>query len=415
MTDESHFTNIGLPESSACRQMSTINTPLLGAQISEVYKWLCFAGYLSHSIIPRSAGRMDDIQSALEYVSRNRARDLSESGAWWDSFSVNSDNRLHATFLIYGVRAVPRDVTLGLTSQQKRSLPFLFSEFRGLALSLRSARDSEAHGFQHEAVSSFNPTYGILVLRIFDLADQLHKYILKIATSNREEAERFDFRLARPTSDEYQPLRAKIITELSEWDILRKTGSPSPLDDSSQEITRQDHHSTGYEVIFEDIDNLLTQKLSTHNESISDLIKGLRDELSIAQEDLRADLLHSTNSIHALLSVADDSIAYTATNRTDQQPNLGTNELTNALLQLRDRLYQHMWNALPGFKHYHSILQKPIINDAIATGIRTYEEYRLLPQFQSRIIGLSRSFALDQQEQLVSSEIESLLRRRMPL
>ncbi|WP_198537571.1 hypothetical protein [Vulcanococcus limneticus] len=93
--------------------MSLVNTPIVGAQISEVYKWLCFVGYLSHSMIPRSAGRMDDIQSVLEYVSKHRARDLSESGAWWDSFLINRDNRLYTAFLINGIRSIPREETLG--------------------------------------------------------------------------------------------------------------------------------------------------------------------------------------------------------------------------------------------------------------------------------------------------------------
>ncbi len=71
-----------------------------------------------------------------------------------------------------------------------------------------------------------------------------------------------------------------------------------------------------------------------------------------------------------------------------------------------------MVHALPGFKHYHSILQKPIISEAVLSGVCTYGDYRLLPQFQNRIIGMSRSFALAKQEELVGNEIEELLARR---
>jgi len=135
---------------------SIVNTELLGAQVSEVYKWLCFVSYLCLSEDERAAGRLDDVQFILEHVAKNRVRDLSESGQWWELFTDNRDMRIYATFLISGIRRSSRSQMLGLNAQQKKSLAFYFSEFRGLALSLRSARDSEAHRYFAGGEAAFN-------------------------------------------------------------------------------------------------------------------------------------------------------------------------------------------------------------------------------------------------------------------
>ncbi|WP_232756558.1 hypothetical protein, partial [Vulcanococcus limneticus] len=303
---------------------------------------------------------------------------------------------------------------LGLSAHLKRSLPFLFSEFRGLALALRSARDSEAHGFQGEGVSSFNSGYGVMVIRLFDLAERMYGLVLQTAAANREEADQFQFRLVRPSGDEYQPLRAKILAELSQWDSLREAASSGLPDEQGCEMVAPTVREAGYEDFLGSIDLLLSERFSAHNESINGLLEGLRDELSVAREGLRSDLLRTTNSIHALLTTKAENgrASNSVIDPVDPWSRLGPSELTRALLDLRDSLYQQMVHALPGFKHYHSILQKPIISEAVLSGVCTYGDYRLLPQFQNRIIGMSRSFALAKQEELVGNEIEELLARR---
>jgi hypothetical protein len=41
---------------------SLVNTELMGAQVSEVYKWLCFVSYLCLSADERAASKLDDVQ-----------------------------------------------------------------------------------------------------------------------------------------------------------------------------------------------------------------------------------------------------------------------------------------------------------------------------------------------------------------
>lgn len=388
---------------------SLVNTELLGAQVSEVYKWLCFTSYLCLSMDERAAGRLDDVQFVLEHVAKNRVRDLSESGQWWELFSDNRDMRIYATFLISGIRRSSRSQSLGLNAQQKKSLAFYFSEFRGLALSLRSARDSEAHRCFAGGEAAFNGCYGIQALRLFDVAQALYDLVLVIAQANREEASRFSFRVARPSREEIEPYRLYISTEVATSGILQSASETMlGLESRPDSPSPSDQQATLTVELLDQVEQILQDGLEASAAPIQELRAFVQQELALMRSEIH------TYSSQLTQLVSDDKRPHPepacstgSSSNTKTLP--ATGDLARDLMSLRDAIYESMHRQLPGFKHYHNVLQRPIVKQALQHGIGSYAELKALPEFQSRIIGMSRGFSLAEQEAEFSQQIDQLL------
>ncbi len=383
---------------------SLINTHLIGAQISEVYKWLCFVGYLCLSEDEKNAGNLDDVQCILEYVAKHRARDLSESGQWWEQFNDNRGERMYASVLIRSIRNSPRTLLLGLNPQQKKSLALLFSEFRGLALTLRSARDSEAHGCLAAGEALFNSSYGIQALRLFDVANALYELILVIANIHRDEVNRFGFRVARPTPQEIDPYRNKVLEVLTSSGILSVNS-----DDASSASQVEDGVETQFSMndLLAQVEQVLQDGYDATTVPIQELREALTQELASIRSELRA---FTTQHGPIVQDHSDAPAADRADEtRADAPPHVFSGDLGKDLVALRDVIYESTQRRVPGFKHYHNILQRPIIRQVLQTNASTYAQVKELPEFQSRIFGMSKSFALPEQEDGFAGEIDQLL------
>lgn len=383
---------------------SLVNTHLIGAQVSEVYKWLCFVSYLCLSEDERNAGNLDDVQCILEYVAKHRARDLSESGQWWEQFNDNRDVRMYASVLIRSIRNSPRTLLLGLNPQQKKSLALLFSEFRGLALSLRSARDSEAHGCLAAGEAQFNSSYGIQALRLFDVANALYELVLVIANSHRDEVSRFGFRVARPTPQEIDPYRNKVLEVLTSSGILNVNS-----DDIASASQDADAVETQFSMndLLAQVEQVLQDGYEANMGPIQELRESLAQELASIRSELRA-LTIQRNSI--VQDHSDAPAANWAVETRAQSPLLPfSGDLGKDLVALRDVIFERIQQRVPGFKHYHNILQRPIIRQILQARAATYSQVKDLSEFQSRIIGMSRSFALPEQEAEFAEQIDRLL------
>lgn len=383
---------------------SLVNTHLIGAQVSEVYKWLCFVSYLCLSEDERNAANLDDVQCILEYVAKHRARDLSESGQWWEQFNDNRDVRMYASVLIRSIRNSPRTLLLGLNPQQKKSLALLFSEFRGLALSLRSARDSEAHGCLAAGEAQFNSSYGIQALRLFDVANALYELVLVIANSHRDEVSRFGFRVARPTPQEIDPYRNKVLEVLTSSGILNVNS-----DDIASASQDADAVETQFSMndLLAQVEQVLQDGYEANMGPIQELRESLAQELASIRSELRA-LTIQRNSI--VQDHSDAPAANWAVETRAQSPLLPfSGDLGKDLLALRDVIFERIQQRVPGFKHYHNILQRPIIRQILQARAATYSQVKDLSEFQSRIIGMSRSFALPEQEAEFAEQIDRLL------
>lgn len=383
---------------------SLVNTHLIGAQVSEVYKWLCFVSYLCLSEDERNAGNLDDVQCILEYVAKHRARDLSESGQWWEQFNDNRGVRMYASVLIRSIRNSPRTLLLGLNPQQKKSLALLFSEFRGLALSLRSARDSEAHGCLAAGEAQFNSSYGIQALRLFDVANALYELVLVIGNSHRDEVNRFSFRVARPTPQEIDPYRSKVLEVFTGSGILNVKSDDNPS-------ASQDEDAVETQFSMNDLLAQVEQVLQDGYEANMGPIQELREALTQELASIRSELRAFTTQHNP---IAQDHSEAPAANWADEtranSPVLTfSGDLGKDLVALRDAIFESTQQRVPGFKHYHNILQRPIIRQILQTRASAYSQVKDLPEFKSRIIGMSRSFALPEQEEEFAGQIDLLL------
>jgi hypothetical protein len=269
---------------------------------------------------------------------------------------------------------------------------------------LRSARDSEAHGCLAAGEALFNSSYGIQALRLFDVANALYELILVIANTHRDEVTRFGFRVARPTPQEINPYRNKVL------EILTSSGILNVNSDETSSAS-QDEDAVEAQFSMNDLLTQVEQALQDGYEAnmvpIQELREALTQELASIRSELRTFAIQHT-------PIAQDHCEAPAGDRANEtRDNLApiafSGDLGKDLVALRDVIFESTQQRVPGFKHYHNILQRPIIRQILQTRASTYSQVKDLPEFQSRIIGMSRSFALPEQEGEFAEQINRLL------
>jgi hypothetical protein len=375
--------------------MDHINNKLLGRQIGEVYKWLCFVNYICLKTDQRFGSKLDDIHYILELVSENKSVDISETAQWWEQFYESSNCNEYASNLIRNIRNAGSNSLLGLLPHKRRSLAFYFSEFRGLALSLRAARDSEGHHIsQGETSELFSVLYGAIALRILDISKLLSDLVCVIAKANPEITQRFGFRLITASDAELQSYR-DITASLGSWpstcriDAGQATGSVDAGAADGHILDASSEHIRG-----------LMQDL---REAMAEDIARLQSEV-LAKLDaaVRAGSLQrqGTGNAEGLLATTGQQSAL-----------LSPEELARELLDVRDQIYTAMSARFTGFEHWHNILQRPIIAEICRSGCETFEDVKELPGFRSRIIQANHCFSLEEQEVEFADAINQILGR----
>jgi hypothetical protein len=378
--------------------MNHINNPLLGRQIGEVYKWLCFLNYICLKSDKSFANRLDDIQYILEAVSSNKDRDISETAGWWERYYENKDCNEYAVNLIKNIRNAGRESRLSIAAHKRKSLSFYFAEFRGLAISLRSARDSaEHHVSQGENEDLFMSLYAAVALRIFEISKLLGPLVEEIALSNPDEVTRFGLRIVTASESELQKYK-----ELSQ--LVLAPVSPS----LPSNYTREDSSESSASII--------TDLLDESEGRILEQFEALREEILVGVDRSRQEIIdvmtHLTSSQQKPASRASDGDGklYDSLNTSKETP-LNRDQLFSELLELRGKIYSTMTSKFDGFEHWHNILQKPIIAEICRSGCRNYDEVKELPGFKTRIIQGNNGFALKEQEQAYAQSINKILSR----
>jgi hypothetical protein len=373
--------------------MDHINSPLLGRQIGEVYKWLCFLNYICLKTDKKFANKLDDIQYILEAVSSNKDRDISETGRWWEQYYEDENCNEYATTLIKNVRNASRQSRLSLPAHKLKSLSFYFSEFRGLAISARAARDSvEHHISQGESKDLFATLYGAIALRIFDISKLLSDLVQEIAKSNQDEVARFSFRLVT-ASDE----------ELNHYREITRNLNPSTAIPASRK--NKDDVIESSEIV-ELLDNNSEERLIEQLQAVREEILA---SLDASKQEIIASMIYDgqKNGVtEAALEAASSPLHLDSRNAA---VSLSHDQLFRELLDLRGKIYTTMTAKNDEFKHWHNILQRPIIAEICRTGCPNYESIKQLPGFKKRIIQAGKAFELENQERLFSVAIDQIL------
>jgi hypothetical protein len=378
--------------------MNHINNPLLGRQIGEVYKWLCFLNYICLKSDKSFANRLDDIQYILEAVSSNKDRDISETAGWWERYYENKDCNEYAVNLIKNIRNAGRESRLNIAAHKRKSLSFYFAEFRGLAISLRSARDSaEHHVSQGENEDLFMSLYAAVALRIFEISKLLGSLVEEIALSNPDEVARFSLRIVTASESELQKYK-----ELSQLALAPVSASlPS-------NYTREDGSESSASII--------TDLLDESEGRILEQFEALREEILVGVDRSRQEIIdamtHLTSSQQKPTPRASDGAGKLHVDlNTSKETPLNRDQLFSELLELRGKIYSAMTSKFDGFEHWHNILQKPIIAEICRSGCQSYDEVKELSGFKTRIIQGNKSFALKEQEQAYAQPINKILSR----
>ena len=378
--------------------MNHINNALLGRQIGEVYKWLCFLNYVCLKSDRRLASRLDDIQYILESVSSNKDRDLSEMAGWWERYYENKDCNEYAVNLIKNIRVAAREGRFNLAPHKRKSLSFYFAEFRGLAISLRSARDSVLHHVsQGESEELFMSLYAALALRVFAVSKLLSPLVNEIAMSNAEEAKRFDLSIntaSGPELKEYQEL-AQLALAPSTASVPMKSAIESGSESPASVIAG----------LLDESEGRILERFEGLREEVLNGVVQSRQEIIAAMNQLDASPMRRTNPV----DVEAANVVFHA-NVSNESP-LSKDQLFSELLKLRGQIYSSMTSKFEGFEHWHNILQKPIIAEICRSGCQSYEEVKELPGFKTRIVQGNNSFALLEQEQEYAQSINKTLSR----
>jgi len=375
-----------------------INHPLLGRQIGEVYKWLCFLNYICLKTDKSFASRLDDIQYILEAVSANKDRDISETAGWWERYYEGKNCNEYAVNLIKNIRNAGRESRLNLPAHKRKSLSFYLSEFRGLAISLRSARDSaEHHISQGENKDLFLSLYAAVALRVFELSKLLGSLVNEIALSNPDEVDRFSLRIVTASETELKKYR-----ELSQLAL-----APTAESLTSNDIHEDSSDSSAI---------LLTDLLDESEGRILEQFEALKDEILVGVDRSRQDIIDAMSHLTASpqrpapQATSEGGRSLNTQTGTIEIP-LSRDQLFSELLDLRGKIYSAMTSKFDGFEHWHNILQKPIIAEICRSGCKTYDDIKELPGFKSRIIQGNKSFALNEQEQAYAQSINKILSR----
>ncbi|QNI42984.1 hypothetical protein [Synechococcus sp. A15-28] len=378
--------------------MNHIINPILGRQIGEVYKWLCFLSYICLKTDTVYADKLDDIQYILEAVTSNKDLDLSSTAGWWEIYYEDKNCNERTTNLIKNIRSAGRENRLGLEVHKRKALAFYFSEFRGLAISLRAARDSAGHLVpQGEAEEQFNNLYAAIALRVFELSKLLAPLVETIALSNSEDVSRFSFRIITASQEELNRYR-----ELCNL-------KPHPITESTSEDDRGDAEGRIHMEI-------LSGVIEESEDRMLDQIQEIKEELLVSVEQARREVMaavvNSSMAGHGQeqLIRESDSIQKSSSTKTIGAP-LSKDQIFSKLLELRGQIYKSMSSQVQGFEHWHNILQKPIIAEICRSGCKSYAEVKGLPGFNSRILQANSSFALQEQEKEFAKPIDQVLNR----
>jgi len=378
--------------------MNHINNPLLGRQIGETYKWLCFLNYICLKSDKSFASRLDDIQYLLETVSSNKDRDISETAGWWERYYENKDCNEYATNLIKNIRNAGRENRFNLSPHKRKSLSFYFAEFRGLAISLRSARDSaEHHVSQGESRDLFISLYGAVALRIFEISKLLGSLVEEIALSNPDEVARFQLRIVTASESEIE--HYKELSQIALAPISTLLPTDYRREDSIDESARA-----------------ITDLLDESEGRIREQYEALREEILVGMDKSRQEIINAMNQLSASpqrIAPQDneDTSRFVNNSAESRETPLSRDQLFSELLDLRGKIYSDMASKFDGFEHWHNILQKPIIAEICRSGCQTYESVKELPGFRSRIIQGNNSYALKEQERGYAQSIDQILSR----
>jgi hypothetical protein len=378
--------------------MNHINNPLLGRQIGETYKWLCFLNYICLKSDKRFADRLDDIQYILEAVSSNKDRDIQETAGWWERYYENKDCNEYAANLIKNIRNAGRESRLNIAAHKWKSLSFYFAEFRGLAISARSARDSSMHHVsQGENEGQFMALYAAVALRIFEISKLLGSLIEEIALLNPNEVARFGLRIVTASETELKKYR-----ELSQL-ALAPIGASLP----SSHTPEESNESTTSVItnLLDESESRILEQFAIISEEILVGVDRSRQEIVDAMTRLTTSQQRPTPQ-----AFGGDNRAHDGFNTLKESP-LNREQLFSELLELRGKIYSTMSSKLDGFEHWHNILQKPIIAEICRSGCWNYDEVKELPGFKTRIIQGNNSFALREQEQEYTQSINRILSR----
>lgn len=378
--------------------MNHINNPILGRQIGEVYKWLCFLNYICLKTDSRYADRLDDIQYILEAVTSNKDLDLSSTAGWWERYYEDINCNEYAVNLIKNIRTAGRESRLNLEAHKRKALAFYFSEFRGLAISLRAARDSAGHLVrQGQAEEQFNNLYASIALRVFEVSKLLAPLVEKIALSNSEDVSRFSFRIITASQEELIRYRELCnFTPHSERESTNEEDRP--------EASSETQIETLSGVIEESEDRMLEQ------------IQTLKDELLVSVEQTRREVMAAVVNSSMARNGQEQPIRESDSSQKSSPTKtigvaLSKDQVFSKLLELRGQIYKSMSSQMQGFEHWHNILQKPIIAEICRSGCKSYAEVKCLPGFNSRILEANSSFALQEQEKEFVQPINQVLNR----
>lgn len=346
----------------------------------------------------RMASRIseDDLDFAQEYVDSNKNNDLSKACKLFDFVRLghsDSGSRLHGPRVIMQVQSPELAGHLGKSEQDLQNLVGLFFEFRACCLALLQHRHLLAHDSESRISFTQAAFLASCVTRSFELSHIIHSVVQRqfshLPTLNRYTTElRNAFGGSNDSQQVEQGKEDQVDGPLHTILLLREiVDDVKPLNDAMEAIS-EEHSKT-----FASLDEIIQ---SGHADLVT-RISAIEERLShnLVQADLSEPV--QVQQIHGSTTK-------------QEAPKLSKLQAEQALVSLRDQIFNRMLHEIDGFKHYHNVLQRPLINAALSAQCADLASFKRLKEFQMRMNRNPPHFA-DKQMELFGQQISELLER----
>jgi hypothetical protein len=376
------------------------------------------AGALSDGS-PSSQIDVDDFAEFVELLAGDGMRDLSRVTKYWDTYR-GASGRIEVSRLLAKLRDFSEKDHEFAIYMASNVMPMdyfsrllgMFSEIQALSGFIRQIRNRHAHPyFIDEKVGG--QMYRLHILTSCGYLLEAYKDAFSICSLVEEPNGEAD----KPSSPQWAKAKALFgnIRNLDstlayiEREVLSIGTSGSSGDfDSSETIDGDTNEAAMPEIsrlISESSREILDSSALLHEQiesSIKEMALELKSSLlkpwqGMDLETLINKLSSNTPPSVPLAQPEANSPQRAKESSEEMDTSASQEKIVANLLELRRTIRDELHSIDPTFEYYHCILMKPVVVAAVRAGARTYQEFRMNPEFKQRILDKERKMLAHQE------------------
>jgi len=354
--------------------------------------------------MPDFSSKGDDVEVARNFAKDSVGSDLYEACKLFDNVKLGySHSPFWTRRLITSLMSKGGSQQHSKRDKESKILTGYFFEFQAICLGLLQHRNARSHDSASRISHVEAAFLSSSVARAFELSALIHQALKKdepLPGKAEYYATRLKESLMEPSTDAYSEVSAgtEVRTDPSQghaetMGLLKDIAEAlKPIGEAVETLSDESPKK------FKN----LSKALTTKNSAVMSKLSQLSAALEKTRREWNQTYTSDDDFQKASLMVTPRSGASSITQKTSKQ------DAERELVGLRDRIFVRMANEIDGFKHYHNVLQRPLIHAAISAHCGNLESLQALPEFQQRM-GRNPPAYRDRQLELFGSEIDALL------